>query len=128
MVVSDWWAARTTVPAALARQDIVMPGPDGPWGEALVAAVRDGRVPESAVDEKVLRLAARVGALIRLHPRSSPADHSSLAHRSSPNQRRPAKRCRSRIRAVNSPDGQVDGGWWPVRSTTVIGPSLVRPG
>ncbi|MET7339415.1 glycoside hydrolase family 3 C-terminal domain-containing protein [Nonomuraea sp. NPDC005650] len=66
VVVSDWWAARTTVPAALARQDLVMPGPDGPWGEALVAAVRDGRVPESAVDEKVLRLlllAARVGAL-----------------------------------------------------------------
>jgi beta-glucosidase len=43
-----------------------MPGPSGPWGEALVAAVRAGEVPESAVDDKVLRLlrlASRVGAL-----------------------------------------------------------------
>jgi beta-glucosidase len=71
VVVSDWWAARTTEPAALARQDLVMPGPDGPWGAKLVAAVRAGRVPESAVDEKVLRvlrLAARVGALDGYEP------------------------------------------------------------
>ncbi|MHA4820078.1 beta-glucosidase [Streptomyces aculeolatus] len=66
VVVSDWWAVRSTEPAALARQDLVMPGPDGPWGEKLTAAVQAGRVPESIVDEKVLRilrLAARVGAL-----------------------------------------------------------------
>ncbi len=71
VVVSDWWAARTTEPAALARQDLVMPGPDGPWGDRLVEAVRAGRVPESAVDEKVvrlLRLAARVGALDGFSP------------------------------------------------------------
>jgi beta-glucosidase len=43
-----------------------MPGPPGPFGDALVAAVRDGRVSESAVDDKALRylrLAARVGRL-----------------------------------------------------------------
>lgn len=43
-----------------------MPGPDGPWGAALVAAVRSGDVSEAAIDRKViriLRLAARVGAL-----------------------------------------------------------------
>ncbi|MFC4857067.1 glycoside hydrolase family 3 protein [Actinophytocola glycyrrhizae] len=71
VVVSDWWATRTTEPAALARQDLVMPGPGGPWGDELVAAVRAGRVPESVVDEKVLRLlrlAARVGALPGFRP------------------------------------------------------------
>ncbi|NBE98253.1 glycosyl hydrolase [Nonomuraea sp. KC401] len=76
VVVSDWWAARSTVPAALARQDLAMPGPDGPWGDALVAAVRDGRVPEAVVDEKVrrlLRLAARVGALDGVTPAHAPA-------------------------------------------------------
>lgn len=66
VVVSDWWAVRTTEPSASARQDLCMPGPDGPWGDKLLAAVRDGRVVEADIDEKVLRLlrlASRVGAL-----------------------------------------------------------------
>ncbi|MCX6462875.1 MAG: hypothetical protein NTW05_04690 [Pseudonocardiales bacterium] len=66
VVVSDWTAVRSTEASALAAQDLAMPGPDGPWGAALVAAVRAGRVPEKVVDEKVerlLRLARRVGAL-----------------------------------------------------------------
>ncbi|MDF2740338.1 MAG: hypothetical protein K0S88_1706, partial [Actinomycetia bacterium] len=66
VVMSDWYAARSTEPAANAGLDLVMPGPGGPWGDQLIAAVRSGRVPEAAVDDKVLRLlrlAARVGAL-----------------------------------------------------------------
>jgi beta-glucosidase len=65
VVISDWFAARS-LDAARARQDLVMPGPDGPWGDALVEAVRAGRIPAEAVAEKVrrlLRLAHRVGAL-----------------------------------------------------------------
>ncbi|WP_407696434.1 beta-glucosidase family protein [Sphaerisporangium corydalis] len=65
-VVSDWTAARSTDAPALGGLDVVMPGPYGPWGEELVAAVREGRVPEEVVDDKVrrvLRLAERVGAL-----------------------------------------------------------------
>lgn len=66
IVVSDWYATHSTVASARAATDLVMPGPGGPWGDALLAAVRGGEVPESAIDEKVrriLRLAARVGAL-----------------------------------------------------------------
>jgi beta-glucosidase len=66
VVVSDWTAVRSTEASANAAQDLAMPGPEGPWGDALVAAVREGRVPEAAIDEKVerlLRLADRVGAL-----------------------------------------------------------------
>ena len=66
--------ARTTVPSADAALDLVMPGPAGPWGDALVAAVRAGEVDEAAIDDKVLRilrLAARVGAL-EGSPRPSP--------------------------------------------------------
>ncbi|KAB8192691.1 glycosyl hydrolase [Nonomuraea phyllanthi] len=65
-VVSDWTAVRTTEAAALGGTDVAMPGPSGPWGERLEAAVREGRVPEAAVDDRVrriLRLASRVGAL-----------------------------------------------------------------
>jgi beta-glucosidase len=65
VVISDWTAVRD-VNSARFSQDLVMPGPAGPWGDALVAAVRAGEIEESAVDRKVLRLlalAARVGAL-----------------------------------------------------------------
>lgn len=66
VVVSDWFAARSTVDAGNGGLDLVMPADNSPWGDALVAAVRDGMVSEQAVDEKVrrlLRLAERVGAL-----------------------------------------------------------------
>ncbi|MDR6868598.1 beta-glucosidase [Microbacterium resistens] len=55
-VVSDWGAARTTTATAEAGVDLVMPGPDGPWGDALVDAVRDGLLPERVIDEKLAAL------------------------------------------------------------------------
>ena len=64
VVISDWTAVRSLA-AAQASQDLVMPGPDGPWGDALVAAVRSGEIAEAVVDRKVARilvLARRVGA------------------------------------------------------------------
>ena len=76
VVMSDWYAGRTTEPAARAALDLLMPGPTGPWGDALVAAVREGRVEEAAIDRKVLRLlrlAARVGALDGVAPAVDPA-------------------------------------------------------
>ncbi|MFH8889388.1 glycoside hydrolase family 3 C-terminal domain-containing protein [Streptomyces sp. NPDC017949] len=66
VVVSDWGAVRSTVSAAASAQDLAMPGPAGPWGEALAVAVEAGLVPAEAVADKarrLLRLAARVGAL-----------------------------------------------------------------
>ncbi|MFJ5829320.1 beta-glucosidase [Streptomyces sp. NPDC093089] len=66
VAVSDWAAVRTAEEPARAALDLAMPGPVSPWATDLVRAVRAGRVPESAVDEKVrriLRLARRVGAL-----------------------------------------------------------------
>ncbi|MEU3726860.1 glycoside hydrolase family 3 N-terminal domain-containing protein, partial [Streptomyces sp. NPDC031705] len=66
VVLSDWGAVRSTVEPARAGLDLAMPGPDGPWGAALLRAVSGGLVEEEAVDEKVLRLlrlAGRVGAL-----------------------------------------------------------------
>src|SRR6478752_6309552 len=56
LVVSDWGAARSTEGAGNAAMDLAMPGPGGPFGDALVAAVREGVVSEAAVDDKVARL------------------------------------------------------------------------
>lgn len=71
VTMSDWFAARSTVAAGNGGLDLAMPGPMGPWGDALVDAVRAGEVSEAAVDDKVrriLRLAARVGALKGVAP------------------------------------------------------------
>jgi beta-glucosidase len=71
LVMSDWFATKTAGPAANGGLDLVMPGPDGPWGEALVAAVESGEVAESVVDDhlhRLLRLAERTGALGPAHP------------------------------------------------------------
>ncbi|MEU5099996.1 glycoside hydrolase family 3 C-terminal domain-containing protein [Streptomyces sp. NPDC020996] len=65
ITLSDWGAARDTVRAITAGLDVAMPGPKTVYGQTLASAVRDGRVPEEAVDEavrRVLRLAVRVGA------------------------------------------------------------------
>ena len=66
IVVSDWSATTSSVASAAGGLDLVMPGPDGPWGAKLVEAVRAGKVAESDIDDKVVRLltlARRVGAL-----------------------------------------------------------------
>jgi beta-glucosidase len=51
VVISDWTAVRSLA-AAKASQDLVMPGPDGPWGDPLVQAVRSGEIDEAAIDRK----------------------------------------------------------------------------
>ncbi|MEV4621414.1 glycoside hydrolase family 3 C-terminal domain-containing protein [Asanoa sp. NPDC049573] len=74
LVVSDWFATKSAAPAANGGLDLVMPGPVGPWGDALVAAVEAGEVAEAVVDDhlaRLLRLADRVGALGE--PRTWPA-------------------------------------------------------
>jgi beta-glucosidase len=76
VVVSDWNAVRSTVPAALADTDLAMPGPTTPWSDhRLLDAVRSGEVPEAAIDRKLrrlLRLAERVGAFADPVPAPAP--------------------------------------------------------
>jgi beta-glucosidase len=81
LIMSDWFATKTTAPSANGGLDLVMPGPTGPWGDALVAAVREGEVDESTVDDhlrRLLLLASRVGALgePRSYPPPGPAPDS----------------------------------------------------
>ncbi|WP_436519867.1 beta-glucosidase family protein [Actinoplanes sp. HUAS TT8] len=75
LIMSDWFATRTATESANGGLDLVMPGPGGPWGDALVEAVKRGDVDESVIDDhldRLLRLAERVGALGT--PRSFPDD------------------------------------------------------
>ena len=80
LVMSDWFATRSTVAAGNAALDLAMPGPTSPWPDALVEAVRAGDVDEAAIDDKVmriLRLAARVGALEGTEAAPAPAYDSA---------------------------------------------------
>ena len=80
LIMSDWFATRSAAPAANGGLDLVMPGPDGPWGAALAAAVRAGEVDESVIDDhlaRLLLLAERTGALGEPRPgRDLPAPDS----------------------------------------------------
>jgi beta-glucosidase len=81
LIMSDWFATKTTAASANGGLDLVMPGPTGPWGDALVAAVHNGEVDESTVDDhlrRLLLLASRVGALgeQRSYPAELPAPDS----------------------------------------------------
>lgn len=82
VVISDWTAVRT-LESAKAEQDLVMPGPIGPWGDALVAAVRSGEIAESTIDRKIARLlllAVRVGAIgADGATPAQPARHNNIA-------------------------------------------------
>jgi beta-glucosidase len=74
VVMSDWFTARSLAAAGQGLLDLAMPGPAGPFGDAS-RRCRAGEVPEAAVDDKVqriLRLAARVGALHGIAPAAAP--------------------------------------------------------
>ncbi|MBV1855924.1 glycoside hydrolase family 3 C-terminal domain-containing protein [Catellatospora tritici] len=87
-IVSDWTAARDTVATVTGGLDVAMPGIGSPWGQRLADAVRAGAVDPELVDDqvrRVLRLAARVGALDGVPPavpaadRPAPVDGDALA-------------------------------------------------
>ncbi|MCH0543480.1 glycoside hydrolase family 3 C-terminal domain-containing protein, partial [Streptomyces sp. MUM 203J] len=93
VTVSDWFAVRSTTGALRGGLDLAMPGPNAVYGEAPAAAVRDGELDEERVDtavRRVLRLAARVGALEGAEPAvttppepvDGPALAREIAHRS----------------------------------------------
>jgi beta-glucosidase len=128
VTLSDWHAARSTVATAVAGLDLAMPGPAGPWGSQLTAAVRAGEVSEDEVDAKVLRilrLARRVGALGPDGAAAngiSPNGHPVLAD--------PAllRRCAAAAFTLLSNDRDVlplDPG--TIRNIALIGPNAISP-
>jgi beta-glucosidase len=83
ILMSDWDATYDPVGAANNGLDLEMPSPRFMNAKALLAAVKDGSVKESTIDDKVLRLcrtALRYGFLD--HPQFDPADSTySVADR-----------------------------------------------
>jgi beta-glucosidase len=124
VVTSDWHAARSTAGTALAALDLAMPGPDGPWGGQLAAAVADGSVAAGVLDDKVirlLRLAGRVGAVggspSAQAPGPAPVDPELL--------RRAAAASFVLLRNEDGAALPIDPA--QVRRVAVIGPNAIRP-
>ena len=121
VALSDWHAARSTVATAVAGLDLAMPGPDGPWGDKLIAAVRAGEITEGEVDDKVLRvlrLARRVGAFGLASDRAVPVLADPLLLRTA------ASTAFTLLR--NERDAlPLDPG--TIRSAAVIGPNALHP-
>ena len=68
ILMSDWWSTYDGVAAANGGLDIEMPDPNFMNAKTLIPAVRDGKVPESVIDDKVRRIfrtAIRFGFLDR---------------------------------------------------------------
>jgi beta-glucosidase len=89
LIMSDWFATKTTTASANGGLDLVMPGPNGPWGDALVAAVRAGEVDEATIDDhlgRLLLLADRAGAL------GTPRDYGTYPAPDSPERQEQLKR------------------------------------
>jgi beta-glucosidase len=66
LLMSDWGAVHSTVPAAASGLDLEMPGPARYFGRELAQAVRNFQVDEHAIDEaarRMLRTILRSGVL-----------------------------------------------------------------
>ena len=66
VLMSDWGAVHSTVQAAKAGLDLEMPGPGRYFGEPLLTAVKDWKVPESAINDaarRMVRLILRTGVM-----------------------------------------------------------------
>jgi len=74
LIVSDWlWSVKSTAASVNAGLDIEMPGP-GIWrGEKLLAAVKNGDVLESQLDESIRRLLILLDKVGKFeHPEEAP--------------------------------------------------------
>jgi beta-glucosidase len=121
-VISDWGGTYDTLGPANAGLDLEMPGPAQKMGERLLEAVRNGEVPEAALDAKVrnqLRLMLRTGRLdAPEHPPERGAD--------SPEHRALARRAAIAGTVLLKNDGDLLPLGNPA-SIALIGPNAVRP-
>lgn len=120
IVMSDWESVYSDVGAANAGLDLEMPVPVW-FGETLVAAVRDGRVAEAVIDDKIRRhLRVRFEAGLFDHP-APPEDESvvrSEAHRAL------AQEIATRSIVLLKNDGVLPLAPEQLRRVALIGPAM----
>ncbi|MEO5841845.1 MAG: glycoside hydrolase family 3 C-terminal domain-containing protein [Acidimicrobiales bacterium] len=125
-VISDWFAAGSSVGSAYAGLDLEMPGPGRFFGPALADAVRAGLVEEGVVDAKVrnlLRVWERVGAL---DAADTGIEQSDLLHESVGAGSALARRAATDSMVLLKNDGVLPFPVSSIRHLAVIGPNADR--
>ena len=120
LVVSDWTAVKSTVPAANAGLDLEMPGPPRFFQvEALVAAVNAGQVPEAVIDDKVRRI---LGVMEKCGVFESPEEQPERAV-DRPEHRQMIREAAAEALVVLQNDGILPLNDQTLSSIAVIGPN-----
>ena len=127
VLVSDWVATKSVLGPVRAGMDLQMPGPDGPWGDGLAAAVAAGEVAEDELDDKVRRLLRPGGGLFFLEHGLSPVEKvATWQRRLDPMERRLAGGCelsRDIPAMVRRAGFEIDS----IEEIDLPGPAVMRP-
>jgi beta-glucosidase len=122
VAMSDWDAMKDTVAPARHGLDLEMPGPGRWWGDSkLSAAVRDGKVDEADLDDKVRRVLHLLAWRDRLPGRTATAGEKSVD--------RPEHRALARRAAAAGTVLVKNDGVLPLAagaSVALIGPGAAR--
>jgi beta-glucosidase len=125
LIVSDWYGVVDTTASPVATVDLEMPGPPRAFGQKLADAVRDGEVPEAALDAQVTRLLTvydRIGAL------GDPADATEPDEQAEdlPEDRALARRAATESIVLLANDGLLPFDRTAIESLAVVGPNADR--
>ncbi len=119
IAVSDWGAVHSTVPTALAGLDLEMP--TGKYFGNLVKAVRDGKVPEALIDDKVRRILRALFELGLMDKRHAPGDTTTID--TSGHARLALQVAREAITLLKNENNMLPLDASKLRSIAVVGPN-----
>ena len=123
MVISDWFALRSTAPSAVSGLDLEMPGPGAWLGDGkLASAVASGEVPIEAVDAMVERM-------LLLRERTKAADRpipDTEDELNTPEQRDLARRAAAEAVVLLKNDDVVPLDVAGLERVAIIGPNASR--
>jgi beta-glucosidase len=121
-VLTDWFAATSTVGSATAGTDLEMPGPARAFGSHVADAVRAGELDESFLDAQARRLLSvfdRVGAL------DDPADATELSDDRTEH-RALAREAAASASVLLRNEGLLPLDFAEMRTVAVVGPNADR--
>ena len=120
MIISDWGAVHSTVPAANAGLDLEMPGPARCFGDALVDAVNKGEVDEETINDKVRRI---LGVIVKSGSFEKPIEVSSRTSDTPENRELALQAAQEAIVLLKNDNNTLPLDKNKVKSIAVIGPN-----